>query len=101
MPYSSRRLAMRIGYLPRSVLPLLVLALLAHGACVPHTHVGVGLFNADHDLTLFATTRTVGSLPVAALLFVSLATAPQAIWLPSAPTGRSPRDADSRAPPVA
>jgi len=73
------------------------------GACLPHTHtdLGFGLFNADHDLTLLATTGSIGPLPATAMMFVSFATAPLAIWSQPALTSLTPRDAASRAPPAA
>jgi hypothetical protein len=94
---------MRARSLSLIVLPLLALAIVMQGACLPHNHtdLGIGLFNADHDLTLLATTGSIGPLPATALLFVSLTTAPLAIWSPPAPTSLTPRDADSRAPPAA
>jgi hypothetical protein len=94
---------MRARYLSYIVLTLLALAIVAQGAILPHTHtdLGFGLFNADHDLTLLATTgSSIGPLPVTAVIFLSLAAAPLAIWSPRAPTSFSPHDADSRAPPA-
>ncbi len=94
---------MRARHLAHIILPIVALVLLAQGACLPHTHTdpGVGLFNADHDLTLLATTRTIGSLPVASVLFVSMATAPLAVWASAVSPALVLRDAAPRAPPAA
>jgi hypothetical protein len=89
----------------RSVSALLVLlaALVLQGACVPHTHsgVGAGVYNGDHDLTLLATTGGVAPLPVVPLLFVDVVTAAVALAPVSAAVDGVTRDAGSRAPPAA
>jgi hypothetical protein len=94
---------MRARHLVVSVLPLLLLAIVLQGACLPHTHTdfGVGFFNADHDLTLFATTRTVAQLTAIVVLFVSFSTAPLVLLVPTASSALPAAGADSRAPPVA
>ena len=86
-----------------SVLMLVLLtALIAQGACLPHTHsgVGVGLYNGEHDLTLLATGSTAAPLPIPALLHVVVVTAPVALTVPSTPGSVVTRDAESRAPPA-
>jgi hypothetical protein len=82
---------------------LLLTALIAQGACLPHTHSGVGsgVYNGEHDLTLLATTGTVAPLPVIPLLFVDEVTAPVVTTIASAPADAVTRDAESRAPPAA
>jgi hypothetical protein len=94
---------MRARYLVASLLPLLLFAIILQGACPPHTHTdfGAGLFNADHDLTLFATTRTVGQLAGIVILFVSFSTAPLVLVAPTESSALAAGGADSRAPPVA
>jgi len=81
---------------------LVLVALIAQGACVPHTHTGagVGLFNQEHDLTLLATAGTAAPLPVAVLLFVIMITASVCGSAPPAPVVFVSRDAESRAPPA-
>ena len=90
---------------PRSVALVLVavIALLAQGACVPHTHsgIGVGLYNEEHDLTLMSASSVVGPLPVTPLVVVSVVTAPLLLPTPPAPSTVVSRDAESRAPPAA
>lgn len=90
---------------PLGELLLLVLtALILQGACVPHTHSspGIGLYNEEHDLTLYAASGTVGALPVTPPLLV-LSTVQSALVLPvpMGPAGYLVRDAESRAPPAA
>jgi hypothetical protein len=81
---------------------LVLVALAAQGACVPHTHTGhgVGLFNQEHDLTLLATTGMAAPLSTAVLLFVVMVTVPLAVSVPPAPIVFVSRDAESRAPPA-
>jgi hypothetical protein len=86
-----------------AALILLVLtALVAQGACVPHTHTGadVGLFNEEHDLTLLAIAGIAGPLPVGVLLFVIMMTLSLSVPVPPAPHVFVSRDAESRAPPA-
>ena len=87
-----------------AVLILVVLvAVIAQGACLPHTHsgVGVGLYNGEHDLTLLATASSAAPLPIPALLHVVVVTAPVVLTMPSTPASVVTRDAESRAPPAA
>jgi len=94
---------MRILTTRSAVLVLLaVVALLAQGACVPHTHsgIGVGLYNEEHDLAFFTASSAVGPLPVAPLVVVNTVTTPIAVLAPPAPTAFVSRDAESRAPPA-
>jgi hypothetical protein len=79
-----------------------VVGLLAMGACVPHTHTGVGagLYNAEHDLTLLAVAGTVAPIPATMLLSVILVTTSLSPPVPVAPTVFVHRDAESRAPPA-
>jgi hypothetical protein len=86
-----------------AALILLVLtALIAQGACLPHTHTsdGIGLFNVEHDLTLLAAAGIAGPLPAAVLLFVIMVTVSLCVSAPPAPVVFVSRDAESRAPPA-
>jgi hypothetical protein len=82
------------------VLMLVLTALVAQGACLPHTHIGSGVYNAEHDLTLLGAASSVGSVPVVPLLFVFLVTAPLVLLKPSLAVVPVIRDAESRAPPA-
>ena len=104
MPYLGAHRPMRLLTRSSAVVVLIaVAALLAQGACVPHTHsgVGVGLYNEEHDLTLMSASSVVGPLPVTPLVFISVVTAPLALSAPPAPSAVVNRDAESRAPPAA
>jgi hypothetical protein len=79
---------------------LVLTALVAQGACLPHTHIGSGVYNAEHDLTLLGAASSVGSVPVVPLLFVFLVTAPLVLLKPSLAVVPVIRDAESRAPPA-
>ena len=85
-----------------ALIVLVLVALVAQGACVPHTHTGQGvaLFNQEHDLTLLATDGIAAPLPVAALLFVDMVTVSLTVPMPAAPIVFLSRDAESRAPPA-
>jgi hypothetical protein len=88
---------------PITTLLLLVLtALVLQGACLPHTHnsAGVGLYNQEHDLTLYAASGAVAPLPVTPVLVVSVVTSTLVPPVPMAPAGFVTRDAESRAPPA-
>jgi hypothetical protein len=74
--------------------------LLAQGACLPHTHGGAGLYNAEHDLTLLAVSGAIASVPAATLLSMVLVVVRLSGSVPSAPTAFVSRDAESRAPPA-
>jgi hypothetical protein len=90
------------GYLIGVILLVLV-GLIAQGACLPHTHSGVapGVYNAEHDLTLLAASGAIAPVPAQPSFFVPFLTAP-IHWLP-APSAVSivGPDAESRAPPTA
>jgi hypothetical protein len=96
------RRGLRLRYSAAVVL-LLLTSLIAQGACLPHTHsgVGAGVYNAEHDLTLLAASGTVVPLPAVPSLFVAIVTAPVVCILPPTPISVASRDADSRAPPTA
>ena len=81
---------------------LLLVALIAQGACLPHTHsaAGVGVYNGEHDLTLLAASGTVGPLPVTPFLFVFLVTTALVLARFAADVVVVVRDAESRAPPA-
>jgi hypothetical protein len=98
-PWKDRR-APR-GYLIAVIL-LLLIGLIAQGACLPHTHSGLapGVYNAEHDLTLLAVSGTIAPVSALPSFFVAFLTA--AIVCPPAPSAVSifGRDAESRAPPT-
>ena len=81
-----------------------VFALLLQGACLPHTHAGVGpgLYNQDHDLSLLATLHGAAVLldaqPAPLVVVVVSAVTPAGTESPAAPARST---ADSRAPPLA
>jgi hypothetical protein len=86
------------------VLLAAVLALLLQGACLPHTHTGVGpgLYNQDHDLSLLAILHGAAVLldaqPAPLVVVMVSAVTPAGTGSPAAPTRST---ADSRAPPLA
>jgi hypothetical protein len=72
------------------------------GAAVPHTHAGApGLYNQEHDLTLYAIAGSAALVNVVPALFVDAVLT--AIPFVAAPRVRSiaRTHADSRAPPAA
>ena len=97
----------RLGRLTSSPLRFLLLAailtMLLQGACLPHTHAGVGpgLYNQDHDLTLLATLHGAAVLldaqPAPLVLCEVSVVTPAGITAPAAPARST---ADSRAPPL-
>jgi hypothetical protein len=93
---------MRVRY-TAAVILLVLASLVAQGACLPHTHngVGVGVYNAEHDLTLLAASGTVAPLPAIPMLVVFVVTAPVVSLTAPAPISVVIRDAESRAPPTA
>jgi hypothetical protein len=98
----------RSGRLTSSPLSLLLLvalaALVLQGACLPHTHTGVGpgLYNQDHDLSLLATLHGAAVLHDAqpAPLVVLVVSVLTPTWTGS-PVAPARSTADSRAPPLA
>jgi len=97
----ARRLSGRPVYL--AGLLLVLLAVLVPGACLPHSHsgVGVGLYNEDHDLGMFAAAGSAAALPISAPLFVEVVVASFSVPARSVPLSVVTRDAESRAPPAA
>jgi hypothetical protein len=85
-----------------TLLLLVLTALILQGACLPHTHsgIGIGLYNQEHDLSLYAASGTIGPLPITPLLVVSVVTSTLVPPVPMAPAGFVTRDAGSRAPPA-
>jgi hypothetical protein len=81
---------------------LLVVGMVAQGAFAPHLHigVGVGLYNGEHDLSLYAVSGMVGPLTESPLLFLDYVTATLPRSLPPVATPIVSRDAESRAPPA-
>ena len=96
-----RGLAMKRPY-ATALIVLILVAVIAQGACLPHTHTanGVGLFNQEHDLTLLATAGMAAPLPVGVLLFVIMVTVSLCVSALPAPVVFASRDAESRAPPA-
>jgi len=95
----------RLKSSPLSVLLFAALcALLLQGACLPHTHTGVGagLYNQDHDLSLLATLHGAAVLldaqPAPLVVVVVSTITPAGADSPAAPARST---ADSRAPPLA
>jgi hypothetical protein len=86
-----------------AVILLVVAGLIAQGAVLPHTHTGIGpgVYNAEHDLTLLATSGTVAPLPAVPFLFVAIVAAPVAWLPPPSPGSVVVRSTASRAPPTA
>jgi hypothetical protein len=82
------------------VVVLVLTAVVAQGACLPHTHIGFGVYNADHDLTLLGAASSVGPVPVVPLLFVFVLTTALLVSKPSLAIVSVVRDAESRAPPA-
>jgi hypothetical protein len=72
------------------------------GAAVPHTHAGAsGLYNQEHDLTLYAIAGGAALVEVAPALFVdAVLTAVPFVAVPR-PHSVARAHADSRAPPAA
>ena len=71
--------------------------LLLQGACLPHTHTGVGagLYNQDHDLSLLATLHGAAVLldaqPAPLVSVVVSAVTPAGVTAPAAPLARPPK----------
>jgi hypothetical protein len=82
---------------------LVLVSLIAQGACLPHTHIGVepGVYNADHDLTLLAISGTIAPLAPVPVFFVAVVTGTVVFLPPPSPVSALCRDAESRAPPTA
>ncbi|HVG80040.1 MAG TPA: hypothetical protein VNF03_17965 [Patescibacteria group bacterium] len=105
MTVMSRARTGRLAFSPLSLLLLAALtAVVLQGACLPHTHAGVGpgLYNQDHDLSLLATLHSAAVLhdaqPAPLVVFVVSALTPTGTGSPVAPARST---ADSRAPPLA
>jgi hypothetical protein len=98
---SQAKLGARLGIV--LALILLVVGVVAQGAFVPHLHIGVGagLYNGEHDLTLYAVSGMVGPFAESPLLFIDRVTATLSRLLPPVATPIVSRDAESRAPPAA
>jgi hypothetical protein len=76
--------------------------MVAQGAFAPHLHIGVGagLYNGEHDLTLYAASGMVGPLTDSPLLFLDDVTEKLSKSLSPVVTPIVSRDAESRAPPA-
>jgi hypothetical protein len=97
----ARRLACRAVYV--AGLLFVLLALVTPGACLPHSHsgVGAGIYNEDHDLGMFAASGSAAALPISVPLFVDVVVALLCVSARSVPVSLATRDAESRAPPAA
>jgi len=85
-----------------ALLLVAVAAMLLQGAAVPHTHAGAsGVYNQEHDLTLYVVTGGVALVDAVSALFVDAElTAASSVAVPRPPS--LPRaHADCRAPPAA
>jgi hypothetical protein len=99
-----RRSRARLVLLPPSVIAFVAVALLAialQGATVPHTHEASGLYNFDHDLTIFAALGGGAPLPgTSAALPIDPTVTPLAARDESATDSAPRHHPASRAPPV-
>jgi hypothetical protein len=77
-------------------------AMILLGAAVPHTHAGAaGLYNQEHDLTLYAVSGSAALVEPVPTLFVDVVlTAVSFVAVPR-PSSRGTAHADCRAPPAA
>lgn len=82
---------------------LAVASLLLGAASLRHSHSGtsVGLWNEEHDLTLFALTRAASPLPpTVVMVIVLLVVSPVVLVDPRTPASPPAVHGESRAPPV-
>jgi hypothetical protein len=79
-----------------------VVAMVAQGAAPPHTHAGSpGLYNQEHDLTLYAVTGNAALVEAAPAFFVDVALAALSFVAVPRPPLLSRAPAHCRAPPAA
>ena len=85
-----------------ALLLIAVAAMVLQGAAVPHTHAGAsGIYNQEHDLTLYVVTGGVALVEAAPALFVdAVLTAVSFVAVPRPPS-LARAHADCRAPPSA
>lgn len=85
-----------------AVLLVAAAAMILLGAAVPHTHAGAaGLYNQEHDLTLYAVSVGAALVEPVPTFFVDLVLAAVSfVVVPRAPS-RACAHADCRAPPSA
>ncbi len=85
----------------RALLFVAVAVLLVQGASVPHTHADApGLYNQEHDLTLYAVSSAAALPDAAPALFVVVVLAAPALVAVSRPDSPARAHADPRAPPA-
>ncbi len=84
-----------------ALLLVAVAAMVVQGAAVPHTHVGAsGVYNQEHDLTLYAVAGGAALAEAAPALFVDVVlTAVSFVAVPRPPS-LSRAHGDCRAPPT-
>jgi len=85
-----------------ALLVLMVVPMLALAGSVPHSHDSAvpAIFNAEHDLTLLATSSAAALVDVAPLLFTVVVVATLALLAPERLLAAPHRGAASRAPPA-
>lgn len=85
-----------------ALLLVALVAMVAQGAALPHTHAGAsGLYNQEHDLTLYAVSGGAALAEAAPVLFVDVVlTAVSFVAVPRPPSV-SRAHGDCRAPPTA
>jgi hypothetical protein len=77
-------------------------AMVVLGAAVPHTHAGAsGIYNQEHDLTLYAVAGGAALVEAAPGLFVDAVLTAVAFVAVPPPQSIARAHADSRAPPAA
>jgi len=85
-----------------AVLLVAVAAMILLGAAVPHTHTGAaGLYNQEHDLTLYAASGGAALVEPVPTLFVDVVLTAVSSGAVPRPPSRGGTHADCRAPPAA
>jgi hypothetical protein len=84
-----------------ALLLVAMVAMVVQGAALPHTHAGApGLYNQEHDLTLYAITGGVALVDAVPALFIdAVLTAVSFVAVPRPPS-IARAHADCRAPPA-
>lgn len=85
-----------------ALLLIAVAAMILQGAAVPHTHAGAsGIYDQEHDLTLYVVTGGAALVEAPPVLFVdTVLTAVSFVAVPRPPS-LARAHADCRAPPAA
>lgn len=85
-----------------ALLLVALVAMVAQGATLPHTHADApGLYNQEHDLTLYAVTGGAVLVDVAPPLFVDVVLTALSFVAVPRPPSLSRAHGDCRAPPAA